>query len=221
MDPADIVRHYPTLYHMAQQGSWESIKRHGLLSTHALIDLYEVKDPVRSAILRQRRPLSVPLCHGEYGEAIVRDQIPLREKSLRQCLTDMTLEEWLDVLNSRVFFWLDEPHLETLLGANAYRDQSHDVLHVDTDLLLQRHLKRVRLSPINSGSTLYKPQPRGSKTFLPVADYPFEERRRARGKSAIIELAVERGIPDITDLTIRVERRRCGGEVEAVLWERA
>lgn len=220
MDPADIVSHYPRLYHMAQRGSWQSIKRHGLLSTHALIDLYEVEEPVRSAILRQRRPSSVPLQHEEHGEAIVRDQIPLREKALRGCLTDMTLEEWLDVLNSRVFFWLDEPHLETLLGANAYRNESHDVLHVDTALLLERHLDSVRLSPINSGSTLYNPRPRGSTTFLPVAEYPFNDRRKARGKDAIIELAVENRVPDIKDLVVRVERRQHGGKVEEVLWER-
>jgi hypothetical protein len=220
MDPADIVSRYPRLYHMAECGSWESVKRHGLLSTRALIDLFEVEDPLRSQILRQRRPQSIALNHPDHGTAIVRDQIPLREAPLRACLTDMTLEEWLDALNSRVFFWLDEPHLETLLGAGAYRDKAHDVLHVDTAELLERHAARVTLCPINSGSTIYNPRPRGSTTFLPIGDYPFEERRRARGKDAIIELAVDHSVPDVADVVIRVERRRAGGKIEEVLWER-
>ena len=220
MDPADIVRYYPRLYHMAELGSWESVKRHGLLSTRALIDLFEVDEPLRSEILRRRRPESIRLHHPDHGVAVVRDQIPLREAPLRGCLTDMTLEEWLDALNSRVFFWLDEPHLETLLGAGAYRDRAHDVLHIDTAALLDRHAARITLSSINSGSTIYNPRPRGSTTFLPIGDYPFEERRRARGKDAIVELAVDHSVPDIADVLVRVERRRAGGEIEKVLWER-
>jgi hypothetical protein len=78
----------------------------------------------------------------------------------------------------------------------------------------------VTLSPINSGSTIYNPRPRGSTTFLPIADYPFEERRRARGKDAIIELAVNHSVPDIADVLVRVERRRAGEKIEEVLWER-
>jgi len=220
MNVTDVVRHYPRLFHMAQSGSWEGVRRHGLLSTRALVDLFDVQDPLRSQILLQRRSESVRLEHPEYGAAVVRDQIPLREAPLRSCLTDLTLEEWLDALNSKVFFWLDEPHLETLLGAGAYRDEAHDVLHVDTADLLERHGARVTLSAINSGSTIYNPRPRGTRTFLPVADYPFAERRRARGRNAIIELAVDHSVVDIADLVIRVERRRAGGKIEEVIWER-
>src|SRR5271156_1981230 len=122
MDSADLTRHYPLLYHMAEAGSWDSISRHGLLSTRSLIDLFDVNGHAREAILRARRGASVPLEHPVHGAAVVRDQIPLSESRLAACLVDMTLAEWLDALNSRVFFWLDEGHLETLLGARAYRD---------------------------------------------------------------------------------------------------
>ena len=79
---------------------------------------------------------------------------------------------------------------------------------------------RVTLSPINSGSTIYNPRPRGSTTFMRIADFPFEERRRARGRNAIIELAVDHSVPDIADVLFRTERRRVGGKIEEVLWER-
>jgi hypothetical protein len=220
MDSADLIRHYPLLYHMAEVGSWDSISRHGLLSTRSLIDLFDVNGDARDGILRVRRAASVPLEHPAHGAAVVRDQIPLSEARLAACLVDMTLAEWLDALNSRVFFWLNEPHLETLLGARAYKDLEHDVISVDCADLVERHSERITLSPINSGATMYKPPPRGRDTFLPIAAYPFEERRRARGlDNAVIELAVDGGVPDIRDVAVRVERRRAGGDGE-VIWER-
>jgi hypothetical protein len=221
MNPDEISQNYPRLYHMAEAGSWPSIRRHGLLSTRSLINLFGVDGDTRDAILRRRRPASVPLAHEIHGTAVVRDQIPLSEKRLAACLTDMTLEQWLDTLNSRVFFWLDEAHLETLLGARAYKDSEHDVITVDTAQLVDHHHDRITLSPINSGSTMYKPTPRGRDTFLPIASYAFAERRKARGlANAIIELAVDGGVPDIKDVAIRVERRQSGSP-GTVIWERA
>ena len=49
---ANITALYPPLYHMAAEGSWPSIQRHGLLSTSALLDLYEVCGP--SELLSKR-----------------------------------------------------------------------------------------------------------------------------------------------------------------------
>jgi hypothetical protein len=220
MDAEEIATHYPRLFHMANVGSWPSIRRDGLLSTRSLVDLYEVDGELRDEILTTRRRKSIPLEHPELGTAVVRDQLPLREKTLEKCLTDMTLQDWLETLNSRVFFWLDEPHLEGLLGAKAYREDAHDVITVDTAALVAREGTKVRLSPINSGSTLYNPRPRGSQTFMPILDYPFAERRRARGRDAIVELAVDGGVGQIEEVAVRVERRRCGGVIEEVLWER-
>jgi hypothetical protein len=122
-------------------------------------------------------------------------------------------------MHDQLFFWLDENHLETLLEARAYRDDEHDVITVDTALLLDRHADNVTLSPINSGATMYKPPPRGRNTFLPIALYPFDERRRARGLgNAIVELAVDGGVTDIRDVAVRVERRRAGAG-GVVIWE--
>lgn len=41
-DLGELLRDCPVLYHMAARGSWESIQRHGLLSTSALLDLFGV-----------------------------------------------------------------------------------------------------------------------------------------------------------------------------------
>ena len=55
MKPEEIAEHYPRLFHMANIGSWPSIRLHGLLSTRALVDLYGIDGDLRERILRSRR----------------------------------------------------------------------------------------------------------------------------------------------------------------------
>jgi hypothetical protein len=72
------------------------------------------------------------------------------------------------------------------------------VLTVDTTKLVAAHRDQIELSPINSGSTLYKPQPRGRQTFQSIDKYPFDERRKTRTVMAsVAELVVLDGVPDI------------------------
>jgi hypothetical protein len=40
----ELIADCPTLYHMAQRGSWESVKVRGLLSTSALLDFMRSKN---------------------------------------------------------------------------------------------------------------------------------------------------------------------------------
>jgi uncharacterized protein DUF7002 len=47
MDVAELVETCPRLFHMAEPGSWAGIQRHGLLSTSALLDLFEVDGDLR------------------------------------------------------------------------------------------------------------------------------------------------------------------------------
>lgn len=220
MTPEELVRIYPRLYHMANVGSWPSIQSEGLLSTRQLVDACNPPQAIRHAILRQRRPDSISLTHPTQGPVIVRDQAPLREDNLRASLNGMSVQEWLDMLNNRVFFWLHPDRLSTLLQARLYRNREHDVLTVDTNSLVAAYATRIRLSPINSGCTIFRNATRGQDTFLRIEDYPYYERRRRRPtKDAIVELAVLDGVPDIVDHVLRVERRR-GPDVLAALYNR-
>jgi hypothetical protein len=220
VDVDELVATYPRLYHMAEAGSWEGIQRHGLLSTSALLDLFEVDGDLRHALESARRPESVTITHPLHGTAVVRDQIPLRERPLEQCLVGMTPTEWYRELNRRVFFWVTEQRVEGLLRGQAYRDRAHDVLTVDTATLITAHENKITLAPINTGSTIYNPRPRGIGTFLPISDYPFEEWRRRRSRrTAVAELAVLDGVRDIIDHTLVVESRR-GDAVLRTVWQR-
>lgn len=220
MDVDELVETYPRVFHMAEAGSWEGIREHGLLSTSALLDLFEVDGDLRTALESARRPESVTVTHQVHGAAVVRDQIPLREGPLERCLVGMTPVEWYRELNRRVFFWLDEDRVTGLLRGRAYRGRPHNVLTVDTVSLVSAHEEEITLAPINTGSTIYNPRPRGVGTFLAIADYPFDDWRRRRSRrTAVAELAVIGGVRDIVDHTLVVESRQ-GDAVLQTLWQR-
>ena len=213
---AELLRACPTLFHMAERGSWPSIRRHGLLSTAALLDLYGIRGPQREAIEGRRRPEGVQITHPALGRAAIRDQKPMDDAGLRLCLLDgLTPEDWYRCLNGKVFFWLTRERLLRLLNARPYRSIEHDVLELDTAPLIAAYRPAIRLSPINSGTT--KPFPstaskRGRDTFLPIADYPYA-RWRAQGRKAgerVVELTVNYAVPDVARFVRRVVTMRGG-----------
>lgn len=202
---------------MTAADSWPTIERHGLRSVTALLDLLYFDPSRRAAIEAQRRPETIRLSDPDLGEFEVRDQKPLSLSKLAACLTDMTVMEWLKLLNRKVFFWPTEDRVDDLLGAQAYRDREHLVLVVRTSSLVAVHGPEITLAPINTGSVLYDPPLRGSDTLLPIAEYPFEQWRARRGpRKAIAEVAIDYAVPDIVNHVIRVERRRHGSRPEVV-----
>lgn len=214
-----LEQFYPRLYHMAEENTWESIKKHGLLSTSALLDFYGINGELRYSIESKHRPESVKIESENYGFAMIRDQKPLRESALKECLNDVTPKQWYEMLNSRVFFWLTEKRLFTLLSARAYRQKTHCVITINTKDLLKKYSDKIKLSPINSGSTIYNPVKRGSDTFLPLSQYPFDERKKIRGlDNAIAELTVEYSIPEIAEFTVNVAHVR-GNQVIETIYE--
>jgi hypothetical protein len=221
MDVDEFISRYPVLFHMAEAGAWASIQRCGLLSTSALLDLFEVAGERRSAIESERRDQIEKLEHDLHGRAVIRDNKPLREKFLLECLDGMSAREWYELLNRKVFFWLDAQRLEKLLGARAYRNRAHDVLTIDTRSLLSSHLNDITLCPINSGAALYPSAPRrGPQTFKSVEEYDFPAMVRWRGKrDAIVELTVAYKVSDIARVTLRVDRRSKDQATE-LIWKR-
>jgi len=219
-DAHTLAREYPRLYHMAEPGAWPSIQKYGLLSTTSLLDLFEISGAHRKAIEAQHRPDSVPISHPMYGTAVVRDQKPMSDGALEKCLLDgLTPADWYRLLNRHVFFWLSRQRLNRLLGARAYRQQRHTILEVETTTLLDVYAKRIVLAPINSGSTIMNPQPRGKATFQAIGSYPYDEWRRKRGRrDAIVELAVRGGVQNIGRFVLRVTEEGAGRDAK-VLYE--
>ena len=195
----ELIADSPTLYHMAERGSWESIKERGLLSTSALLEVYSVPEPARGEIERRHRPESVEIERDGFPRAVIRDQIPMSDSGLRRCLPAHLLpEDWYALLNTMVFFWLNQDRLCRLTGARAYRHQEHDVLEVDTRSLVDEHSQNIWLCPMNSGCTKPVAHPRDESIFARINDYPYKcwRKKRPRGER-VVELAVDYSVPDV------------------------
>jgi hypothetical protein len=219
VDPVLLAELNPTLYHMAEDGTWPSIRRRGLLSTQAIVDLYQPDEHLREQILSTVRRDKITLASPAAGEMTIRDQRPA--KFLKDCMNDgVRPQDYLYALNSRVFFWLRRSRLVRLLNARLYRNSRHTVLHVDTGRLVSSYADRIQLAPYNTGS-MHVPTapPRGPDVFTNLADYPYEDWLAKRGRSGepVVELTIGYAVPDIAKFVTRVETW-ADGEPVAVLY---
>lgn len=203
-----LAERWPRLYHMAEAGSWASIQTHGLLSTTALLDLFEITGHTRDAIEAARRPESVKITHCVHGDAWIRDNKPINTTVLRRTLEGMSEADWYRTLNGRVFFWLSETRLNKLRGAGAYGAREHDILTVDTARLLAVHGHQVELAHLNTGAVHAGAKyPRGVGTFRPINEYRWLDRVRVSSGEPIVELTVPYSVPGLRDMIIDVQRR--------------
>ena len=214
----ELITDCPTLFHMAERGSWGSIKQFGLMSTSALLDHYAVQPSIRTQIESRHRPKSVELTGLDLPRAVVRDQIPMSDAGLRRALPNrLSPIDWYELLNAKAFFWLSEERLHKLTNAKAYRELEHDVLEVDTQSLIGAHRDAIWFCPINSGCTKPMPHPRDESIFARISDYPYAHwRRRRRRRERVVELAVDHFVQDIRDHIRRVVVKR-GTEVLNVI----
>lgn len=203
-----IAERWPRLFHMAEAGSWPSIREHGLLSTTALLDLFAIPPAARLPLEERKRRDSVTLFDPAHGEVVIRDNKPITEVVLRRTLVGMTEADFYRTLNGRVFFWLTEARLDKLRSAPPYRHRKHDILVIDTAALLERHGDRVELSPMNSGAVHPSANyPRGVGTFEPIGSYPWTQRVAISRSEPIVELTVPYAVPDVAEFTIDVSTR--------------
>ncbi len=208
--PEELADTYPLLYHMADARSWESICKHGLLSTSALLDLFGIRGEERDRIEARRRPECVEITSRDVGCAVVRDQKPLIESKLAKSLRNCTVPQWYRLLNKHVFFWLTKQRLQTLLSARAYRDEAHLVLTIQTLPFVRRHEDQIVLSPMNSGNTQPFAHPRSPAIFKKMRNYPFKERRKYGDQYQVVELAVASGA-DVTEMVLSADLMKCHG----------
>ena len=213
-DQEKIIIQHPLLYHMAEAGAWESIQRHGLFSTTALLKLFDVSEPKRSAIGSCYRGSREVICHSDYGCAVIRDQTPMHPNKLGQALTDMDPSEWYKLLNGKVFFWSTKDRLISFLEARSHKNRPHDVLTVCTRSLVEQHATEITLSPINSGAVRMPTHTRGSDTFRTITDHTCKTK-----KECFAELAVEGSVPNVERHILSVDRWM-GATRQENIWER-
>lgn len=205
MTEDELIATYPRLWHMAHKGAWPAIRDNGLMSVKALLDDYGIEGDQRTKLGSCRRPESVHISATGKPGAVLRDQKPMSDSALSKCLEHgLSPTQWYELLNSRSFFWLSRSRVWTLLKARAYKNVPQTVLTIDTAGLVSANSDRVWLSPINSGSTLFKPQPRGLNTFKRVNDFPFKERSKRATENNVVELVVDYSVPDVASHVLAV-----------------
>src|SRR5437762_8624769 len=99
-----LIKRYPRLFHMAESGSWASIRQHGLLSASEVLRRVRMLRVMHSAFRPEKISVEVP----KIGAIVLRDQKPMSPKRLEMAFTDDTTpEEWYRIINDRVLFWAE------------------------------------------------------------------------------------------------------------------
>jgi hypothetical protein len=206
MDVEELIARHPRVFHTMSATAWPSVQRHGLLSTRRLIELFGLDTAERDLLLSAPRRQSTVLRAPGLAPAVIRDQKPMKfiEEKIDP---SSSLAEYLTSINSRVFFWASPERLDRLRRAKEYRTEEQVVLHVDTRALVERHGPRIELCRLNSGAVTQKNHPmRGHRSWLPIADYPYDDYRRLHGRDgALVEVTVLDAVADVLDLTVEVE----------------
>ena len=220
----EMVANYPRLYHLTAQGSWDSIKKNGLLSTSKLLAMCKTPKELRDIICREPRSNSVPVENPEISlDATIRDQEPLYDSILKTQLeiqrAKITAQKWYERQNGRVFLFLSYERLADF--AKQYPDE--DMLVINTRSLVATHCCQIELCAYNSGynkreahmlenPSYYK---RHDDMFLPFKDYPYRFWQK-RNDVPVKELTVLNDIPDIAFHVIKVVRMHKDGEPEVL-----
>jgi len=187
MDVRTFSTLFPKLYHLTFAANLPSIERYGLHSAASLADLYNFDETEREATIIQRRRC-IQTLHG----VSIRDQQAASEKKMKSCLVGITIPEWLGLLNSKIFLFVEEE--KALRLAEIYAEYTNTLLEVDTAQLLATHAQHATLSRIASGS-FTNPRPRGLNSFIPLSDYVYNKKRDTPA-----ELTVDAPIPNILEI---------------------
>lgn len=193
---------------MAHKDALPDILKRGLLSTSALLDLFEITGDRRTRIETRMRRESVVIEHPDHGQAVIRDQKPVgSDDRLTTALeSTATAAEWHLLLNSKVFFWVTSNRLETLRRARAYRSSPQLILVLDTERVVRAAVERIWLCSMNSGACMPFAHPRSPDIFRRIADYDFDYWRGRRNiQNAVVECAIDRELQSVKSFLLSAE----------------
>ena len=162
-----------TIYHVVDSRNWPRVEREGLRPASALAAACLPRSEAAALIRRWRRTSSI-LPSG----VVLRDQRPMPATALERCLaTGVRAEDWYEIVNDGVYFWVDPDRLERHLRAQT---GTQFVLQLDGPALARAYSDRSFMTPFNVGAARRRPAPRGRGTFVP---YPSWRRHGWRDES--------------------------------------
>ena len=207
MTPGAFAARHPVLHRLAARGAAEGVRRHGLLPAAALARLCGIALPAgrRPAALRGALPDGIPVQ--------ITDNAPLSLRRLAAVLDDgLSPEDWMAMLNDRVFFWVDRRTGLRNLAARRRLGYESEWHRFDARALLAPVWPQAEIAPINTGATVHRPPRRGRATFAPLAGLDYEAWRRRRRDAgvkrsldAVQEVVVRGGVPRAGEALLAVE----------------
>ena len=195
-------------FHIADAENWPAIQRLGLHSTTVLI----ARDGLSAEAARpfaSYRSENMRLPSG----AVIRDQRPMLPSALKRCLDPgLSPQAWYDLVNSKVFFWLQAERLDRHLAACRARPQV--VVTVDLRRMLARHGEAAYVTPFNVGNARRRPASRGQRTFVRLDAWLRTrwESEAAEGPTTRArthppaEIAIEGSVPDLMEFVVETRR---------------
>jgi hypothetical protein len=191
---------------MAERHAWPSIRDRGLFSTAAVLDMFGVGGIQRFALESSHRPDKVAVGQGA-EQIVLRDQKPMEPSRLAKALRNgVTVQQWYETINTKVFFWVQEERVHALLNARPYRNLEHDVLVIDTASFVAVHELEIWLCHMNSGNTFPVPHERDLSAFQRISQYPA--RPNGRPLKEVVELVVDYRVLDVADHVLEVRRMK-------------
>jgi Family of unknown function (DUF7002) len=220
-----MTRSITTLYHLVDAANWPRVRSSGLKSARRLFAESKPFDLDERPIWRRHCTESIVLSSG----ARIRDQKPMPPKALRNCLNDgLTPEDWYELLNAKVFFWVDPERLDRQRRVCGAAPQL--ALVIDTDRLLARYIDTACVTPINTGNAMRAAARRGYATFVPYRrwqanGWSSEAELGGRIRPAShrpVEVTIEDAVPDIMEfITARIHLEEGEALFEKLLRESA
>lgn len=191
------------LFHVTAYQAWPSIQESGLLPAALLLD----GDPRLGAL--RNEAVTVTLASGQ--QAVVKDQRAMARSNIEGHLDGIGLEEWLDLVNERVFLFARQRELTTYVGRNR-EFGGQDVIVFDTARLLAAARGRVEVATVNpTGPVPWEHcKCRGRATFEAIDTFDGDV-------ADIEEVTVFGGIEPVTGLVTRVMRYHPDGRTEVVV----
>lgn len=164
------------LYHLTDESNLESILSNRILkSAETLTGLVNLPD--RDQFLRKRRKGHKKIGNDRYSFSL-RDQDPLFEKIVNKNLEqDMCFEDFVYLLNTKIFFWAKEQDLKTHYARYEKQNEYPVILRFDTQDLFDANTQSPKFCRLNSGAprcSSYYPEgapQRGRQTFLSADAY--------------------------------------------------
>jgi hypothetical protein len=211
MYTSDLAAVAPQLFHLTAGDAWESIQEHGLRSATWLVRARALDEERATALLTAPREAIEVIGDpaDPLGHATLRDQKPLTLSKLERLVEGITPENYIRLINDRVYFYMKAADVERIRGVRDAEGAPQLLLTLDSRRLLADYQGSVRVAKINTGATIGMQGRRGPRTWLAIDKFPGRA-------TEVKEFTVLDGISDVTPYLVSAELWNAGEKIEVL-----